>query len=243
MKSFVAALQFLTIFPWPRRAERSGDEIGCGAAFFPLIGLMLGAVLVLVDYLLRPYLPPMLLAVTLVALLALLTRGLHLDGLADTFDGLGAGGARERVLAVMDDPHTGVFGILAVVFVILFKVYAIAALGAHRWTALLIAPALARWAMLLFGYRAAAAKEGLGAHMVKQMGGAQLVFATLTTLIVAAVLGNFTGLAVMTFLALLALALKNYFHWRLGGLTGDLFGAVAELGETAAWLAFAVAER
>jgi adenosylcobinamide-GDP ribazoletransferase len=243
MKLFVAALQFLTIFPWPRRAERSGDEIGRGAAFFPLIGLLLGAVLVLIDRLLQPYLPPMLLAATLVALLVLLTRGLHLDGLADTFDGLGAGGPRERVLAVMDDPHTGAFGVVAIVFVILFKVYAIAALGEDRWLALLVAPTLARWAMALFGYRATAAKEGLGAHMVKQMSGAQLGFATLTALIVAAGLGRLTGLAVMAFLALLALALKNYFHRRLGGLTGDLFGAVAEISETIALVAFAVGER
>lgn len=243
MKSFVAALQFLTIFPWPRRAERSADEIGRGAAYFPLIGFGLGAILVVVDRLLRPYVPPMVLAVTLVALLALLTRGLHLDGLADTCDGLGAGGARERVLAVMDDPHTGVFGLLAVVFVILFKVYAIAALGADRWAALFIAPTLARWAMILFGYRAAAAKEGLGAHMVEHMGRAQIVFATLTALVVAAVFSKLTGLAVMALVALLALALKKYFHKRLGGLTGDLFGAVAELSETIALVAFAVGER
>src|SRR3954466_13643163 len=104
MMSFLAALQFLTIFPWPRRAARAADEIASGAAFFPLIGLLLSAILVVADFLLRRFVPPTLLAVLLVALLALLTRGLHLDGLADTFDGLGAGVARERALSIMDDP-------------------------------------------------------------------------------------------------------------------------------------------
>ena len=243
MKSFLAALQFLTIFPWPRRAERSGEEIGHGAAFFPLVGFLLGAILVLVDFSLRRFLPPMLLAVALVALLAVLSRGFHLDGLADTFDGLGAGGARERVLAVMDDPRTGVFGVLAVLFVLLLKIFAIDALGAESRPALLLAPMLARWAMALLAYRAVAAKEGLGALMIVHMGGAPLLFATTTAFILAAAVAGIRGLAIMALIALFTMALKNYCHKRLGGVTGDIFGADAELSEAMALVALAVGQR
>lgn len=243
MKAFLAALQFLTLCPWPRRAERSADEIGAGAAFFPLVGLILGAVVVAADGLLRPYLPPALLAVVLAALLALLSRGFHLDGLADTFDGLGAGGARERVLAVMDDPRAGVFGVIAVVFVILVKVAALAALDADRWRALLVAPMIARWAMVWFAYRSTAAKRGLAALLLARMDGARLLLATIFTLVAAAVFSGARGLAVMALVALLAFAAKKYFHRRLGGLTGDLFGAVAELSEAAALAAFAAGQR
>jgi adenosylcobinamide-GDP ribazoletransferase len=243
MSDFLAALQFLTIFPWPRRAERAPDEIGRGAAFFPIIGFLLGAVLVCADWLLWSHLPPVLVAAALAALLALLTRGLHLDGLADTFDGLGAGGPRERMLAVMDDPRAGVFGVVAVVFVVLFKVHAIAALFSDRWRALLIAPMLARWAMAFFGYRATAAKEGLGAHMIANMTGARLLFATATTLIVAVAVLGLRGLAAMALVALLTLSSKLYFHRRLGGVTGDIFGAVAEISETIVWIAFAAGEQ
>lgn len=243
MSDFLAALQFLTIFPWPRRAERASDEIGRGAAFFPIIGFLLGAVLVCADWLLRPHLPPVLVAVALAALLALLTRGLHLDGLADTVDGLGAGGPRERMLAVMDDPRAGVFGVVAVVFVVLFKVHAIAALASDRWRTLLIAPMLARWSMTLFGYRATAAKQGLGAHMIMHMTGARLLFATASSLIVAVVVVGLRGLAAMALVALLALSSKRYFHRRLGGVTGDIFGAVAEICETIVLIAFAAGEQ
>jgi adenosylcobinamide-GDP ribazoletransferase len=242
VKSFLAALQFLTLFPWPRRAERSADEIAAGAAFFPVIGLILGAVVVFVDWLLRPYLPPMLLAVVLVALLALLSRGFHLDGLADTFDGLGAGGPRERVLAVMDDPRAGVFGVVAVVFVILIKVAAVAALGAERWRALLVAPMIARWAMVLFAYRSTAARQGLAALLLARMDGADVFFATVFSLVVATVFSGARGVAVLALAALVTLAAKRYFHERLGGLTGDLFGAVAEISEAAALAVFAVGQ-
>jgi adenosylcobinamide-GDP ribazoletransferase len=192
---------------------------------------------------LQPHLQPVLVAAVLVALLALLTGGLHLDGLADTFDGLGAGGPRERMLAVMDDPRAGVFGVVAVVFVVLFKVHAIAALSSDRWRALLIAPTLARWAMTLFGYRATAAKEGLGAHMIANMTGARLLFATATTLIGAIALGGLGGLATMALVAVLTLFSKLYFHRRLGGVTGDTFGAVAEISEAVVLIAFAAGEQ
>jgi adenosylcobinamide-GDP ribazoletransferase len=243
VKSFFAALQFLTLSPWPRRAERSADEIGAGAAFFPVIGFMLGAILIDADALLRPHLPPALLAVVLVALLALLSRGFHLDGLADTFDGLGAGGPRERVLAVMDDPHAGVFGVLAVIFVILIKVAALDALDADRWRALLLAPMIARWAMVLFAYRSTAAKEGLAALLLARMSGGPLFFATVFAFAMAAFFSGTRAVAIMALVALATLVAKKYLHQRLGGVTGDLFGAVAELGEAAALAAFAVGQR
>ncbi len=98
----------------------------------------------------------------LVTLLALLTRGLHLDGLGDTFDGLGAGGDRERMLRVMDDSHTGVFGVIAIVLLLFFKIHAIESIDSERWRALLAAPVLSRWAMVLFGLSFQSGKGGTG---------------------------------------------------------------------------------
>jgi adenosylcobinamide-GDP ribazoletransferase len=232
VKSFLAALQFLTIFPWPRRSDRSAGEIAAGAAYFPWVGLMLGAVLAGANRLLEPFVPAALLSVALVAALAWLTRGFHLDGLADTFDGLGAGGGRERILEIMDDSHIGVFGVLAVVLVLLFKIRAVELMDAERWRALLIAPLLGRWAMVLLGHRSTAAKPGLGSTLIVHMRGRDLFLATAVTLVLAVGLLNIIGLALVIGIAVLTMACKNYFHRRLGGLTGDIFGAVGELSET-----------
>jgi len=224
-------MQFLTLVPWPGRAERSGDEIGRAAMFFPVIGFLLGLVLASANFLLAPLASPGLLSVALVALLALLTRGLHLDGLGDTFDGLGAGGGRERVLRIMDDSHTGAFGVIAIVLLLFFKIHAIESLDPDRWRALVAAPVLGRWAMVLLGYRSRAAKPGLGSTLIDHLGTRQFILATAVTLFLAAVLLRGTGIAMIAWVAVFTLASKSYFHRRLGGVTGDTFGAVGELSE------------
>jgi len=243
VKSFLAALQFLTIFPWPRRAERSAGEIAAGSVFFPVVGFLLGSILVLVNSAFKPFVPAGILSVALVALLALLSRGFHLDGLADTFDGLGAGGERERVLKIMDDPHTGVFGLLAVVLVILLKVRAIELMDAERWRALLVAPLLGRWAMALLAYRSAAAKEGLGSSLNGSMTGRRLFFSTVIAVALVTSFAGIAGIGIMISAAFFTIACRSYFHRRLGGVTGDIFGAVGELSETSALVLFALGQR
>jgi len=243
VNAFFAALQFLTLFPWPKRMVRSADEVGRSTIFFPVIGLLLGLILVLVNLLLEPFARPGLSSVALVAILALLTRGLHLDGLGDTFDGLGAGGDRDRMLRVMDDSHTGAFGVTAIVLLLFFKIHAIESLDNERWRALLAAPILGRWAMVLLGYRSQAAKPGLGSTLIDHLEKKHIVFATLITLLLVAAILHGAGMAMMIWVAIFVLASKNYFHRRLGGVTGDAFGAVGELSETSVLVILALGTR
>lgn len=243
MSSFFAALQFLTIFPWPKRKERSADEVVRSAIFFPMIGFLLGLILVLADFLLKPFASPALSSVLLVAILALLTRGLHLDGLGDTFDGLGAGGDRERILRVMDDSHIGAFGLIAIVLLLFAKIHAIESIEVDGWRALLAAPVLGRWAMVLLGYRSKAAKTGLGSRLIDHLATKDFVLATfITALLVAASLQGM-GIALMVWVGIFTLASKNYFHRRLGGVTGDTFGAVGEISETSVLVFLALGAR
>ncbi|HEX9787440.1 MAG TPA: adenosylcobinamide-GDP ribazoletransferase, partial [Candidatus Binatia bacterium] len=232
MSSFFAALQFLTIFPWPKVRSRSADEVGRSAIFFPVIGFLLGLILVLVNRLLEPFASPGLLSVLLVTILVLLTGGLHLDGLGDTFDGLGAGGDRERMLRVMDDSHTGAFGLIAIVLLLFFKIHAIESIDSERSRALLAAPVLGRWAMVVLGYRSQAAKPGLGSNLLDHLETKHVLFATFIALLLVAGILHGRGIALMIWIAVFSLASKKYFHRRLGGVTGDTFGAVGELSET-----------
>ena len=232
MNSFFAALQFLTLCPWPKRIERCADEIGRSAIFFPVVGFLLGSILVLANFLLEPFASAILVSVVLVTLMALLTRGLHLDGLGDTFDGLGAGGDRERMLRIMDDSHTGAFGLIAIVLVLFFKIHAIESLEVERWRALLATPVLGRWAMILLGYRSHAAKQGLGATLIDHLSAKQFLWATLISVLLVAAILHGVGIAMMVWVTLFTMASKIYFHRRLGGVSGDTFGAVGELSET-----------
>ena len=176
-------------------------------------------------------------------MLAWLTRGLHLDGVGDTFDGLGAGGDRERMLGIMDDSHTGAFGLIAIVLLLFFKIHAIESIDNERWRALLAAPILGRWAMVLLGYRSEAAKPGLGSTLIDHLKTKHVVFATFITLILVAAILHGVGIAMMIWIAVFAIASKQYFHRRLGGVTGDTFGAVGELSETSVLVILALGAR
>lgn len=232
MNAFFAALQFLTVFPRPPRAERTANELGRAAVFFPVIGLLLGSILVLTHFLISPFASPALASVILVTLLALLTRGLHLDGLGDTFDGLGAGGEPARRLRAMDDSSIGAFGAIAVVLALFLKIHALESMDTERWRSLLAAPLLGRWSMVLLGYRSKPAKPGLGSTFIEQLSTRHLAAATLITLLSTAVLLRAGGLVMILYVAAFTLACKIFFHRRLGGISGDIFGAVGELSET-----------
>jgi len=199
--------------------------------------------LVLVNFLLEPFASPGLSSVVLVTILALLTRGLHLDGLGDTFDGLGAGGDRERILRVMDDSHTGAFGLIAIVLLLFFKVHALESIDHERWRALLAAPILGRWAMVLLGYGSQAAKPGLGSSLIDHLKMKHFAFATFITLLLVAPVLRGAGIAMMVWVTVFTLASKKYFHRRLGGVTGDTFGTVGELSETSVLVIIALGAR
>jgi len=237
---FFAALQFLTLFPYPRWIAHAATDVGRSAIFFPVIGLVLGSILVLVNFLLEPFASPTLLSVILVGLLAFMTRGLHLDGVGDTFDGLGAGGNPSRMLDVMDDSRTGVFGLVAIVLVLLLKIHALESIDLDRWRALLVALILGRWSMVLLAYRAKAAKPGLGSRLVDQLQTKHFVIATLLTLVLVAMIWRLNAIVMMAWVALFTMASKRYFHRRLGGITGDTCGAVGELSETSVMVLLAL---
>jgi adenosylcobinamide-GDP ribazoletransferase len=243
VNAFFSALQFLTCFPLPRLEERAADEFAGAAIFFPVIGLLFGLILVLINFLLHPFASSGLLSVLLVTILAVLTGGLHLDGLGDTFDGLGAGGDRERVLRIMDDSHVGAFGLIAIVLVLLLKIHSVESLESDRWRALLSAPVLGRWSMVLLGFRSTAAKPGLGASLIDHLATRHFVLASIITVLLAAVILRATGIALMAWVALFMMTCKIYFHRRLAGLTGDTFGAVGELSETSVLVLLALARR
>ena len=240
MKAFFVALQFLTLCPWPKVSECSNDLLGRSAIFFPVIGLILGLILVLINFLLEPFASSGLLSVVLVAILAVLTGGLHLDGVGDTFDGLGGGSDRERRLRIMDDSRTGTFGLIAIVLVLLFKIHALQSMEVDRWRTLLVAPILGRWAMVLLGYRSKAAKPGLGSNLVDHLKTTHFLLATVLTLLLLAAIWRANGIVMMAWVAVFTTVSKIYFHRRLGGVTGDIFGAVGELSETSVMVLLAL---
>jgi adenosylcobinamide-GDP ribazoletransferase len=241
MRALLAAVAFLTRLPVPARAVEP-HELGRALGFFPLVGGLLGALLGAALFGLSRVLAPELCALLAVALWALLTGGLHLDGLADLFDALGGGrGDRERMLEIMRDSRIGAHGAVALVLVLCGKVLAVAELpGRTAVATLLVAPAVARFgAVLLLALFPYARGEGLGRAFRDHGKARDLAAAALLMLGSAAILGRralVPGLAAL----LVALALGGLMRRKLGGLTGDVYGAAIELSELAFLLASTV---
>jgi adenosylcobinamide-GDP ribazoletransferase len=229
------AFGFLTRVPLATGAAPPRD-LGRAITWFPAVGAALGTVLVIAHHL-AGGLATTVTAVILVALHAALTGGLHLDGVADVFDALGGGrGDRDRMLAILRDSRIGAHGAAALVLLVVAKVLAVAELldrlRPARW-ALYAAPAAARWAVvpLIVGFPYAR-RDGLGKPFQSHAGAVQLAGATV---VAAAALGWLGGRALVPALSavLAAIAIAAWLHRRLGGLTGDVYGAAIEAAELA----------
>ncbi|WP_217237157.1 adenosylcobinamide-GDP ribazoletransferase [Streptomyces sp. AC555_RSS877] len=237
----------LTVLPvkvtrWDREAARGGMlcapaaglAVGVCAAALGLFLLVLGA-------------GPLLAAVASAAVPAVLTRGLHLDGLADTADGLGSGKPAEDALRIMKQSDIGPFGVITLVFVLFAQVAALAQLYADSWArgalAAVVSATAARLALTLAARTGvpAARPEGLGAAVagVVPVRGALITVVAVTLASAAAGWMSEpydaarTALAVLAALAVAELLLRHCVR-RFGGVTGDVFGGLAETAATAA---------
>ena len=145
MKSFLAAISFLTRLPVGRLAAFDSGDVAHSAGWFPVIGLLLGSIYALTAALSKGYLPLAVIAVLLVILDAIATGALHFDGLADTADGFGGGKSRDDILRIMRDHAIGSYGGVALALVVALKVMAYAALlRQSNWIpALILTPAWA----------------------------------------------------------------------------------------------------
>ena len=258
MNGLRAALAFLTILP--AGAGTGGTRsLAAAPAWFPAVGLLLGALLAALDLLfgssgLRPAsgacgaaraascgVLSLLAATLLVTALAVLTRALHLDGFMDTCDALPGGFSRARRLQILRDPHAGAFAVVGLVCLLLVKVSAVAALpGAIRPGILLLFPCLSRWAMLLtmeiFPY---VRERGAGTPFSGGRGRRALIAGSGTAAVAGLALAGWWALALLALAGTAAWAVATVARRLLGGMTGDIYGAVNEIAEAAVLVAAA----
>ena len=239
MRALVAAFGFLTRLPVPASAA-AGVEIGRSVAFFPVVGLALGGVLAGGALLLSGVLAPLVVAVLLVALLAVLTGGLHLDGLADLFDAVGGGrGDRARMLELMRDSRIGAHGAAALVLALIAKVVALAHLLERQdLVSVLLFPAIARWAVVpAIVFVPYARPEGLGLGFARSGRTRDALAATVLMAAAAVALRRIAVLRAAGAALAVVVVLALWMRRRLGGLTGDVYGAAIEIAEVAVLIA------
>ncbi len=239
MKNFLRALSFLTILPVGRYALTEERNLARSMAFFPLVGLVIGLILSLGNYLFSLLFPQTLALWLTVGLLVFLTRGLHLDGFADTLDGLGTGGTKERMLEVMKDSRIGAFGVVGLILLIGGKYLALNQIsGFPIYYFLILMTVMGRNSMVLVCYRSPYARPegGLAKPFSENLRLGEMIFSLASTCVIAFILQRWKGLLLFVAICLFSLGYRFFFIKKLGGITGDVLGAVNELSELACLL-------
>lgn len=239
MKHFITGLQFLTRIHISRQSEWSPESFGRSVKFFPLIGAILGILLVMINHLFAEYLPftgfympPHVLTTLLILANIILTGGLHCDGLMDTMDGIFSGRSKERMLEIMKDSRVGANGVMAFVLLIILKWSLIMDISPLSLpTALLIMPILGRFAMVIgitaFPY---ARPDGIGKAFAQYADKYTLYIGLLLTLMIIVPVGKQAILS-LAIVSLCTVLFARFVTNLLGGLTGDIYGAISELAE------------
>ncbi len=231
----VLALQFLTRLPLPFACPWTPATRRWAVRCYPLVGVLLGGLLAAAAALLESLLPAPLLALALLTLWVALSGGLHLDGLMDVADALGSNAPLERKWEIMKDPHVGSFGILALVFLLLWKaalLFVLLDAGASLLLLVMILGLGRLAAVALLVLAPAARPEGMAASWKRDLSPRDLWLAALPLLPLAALVpgGVWLCLALAPFLMLYAWGMLCAFK----GINGDIVGTAIEGGEL--WL-------
>jgi len=229
------AFQFLTRLPMPSVTFEE-DSLSRSVKFFPLVGLAVGSGAALLQSVLIVHLARPLTAFVVLTYLVLITGCLHEDGLADTADGFGGGWTKDRVLAILRDSRIGSYGAIALVLSLMARYLLLASLPMERFIAYVIsAHVLCRWSSLPLSYFLPPAREqeGQGARIAKLTSFSSLLFGSaLSTAIVIFALRR-SSVAPLLVAPLIVLVSGWFYNKKIGGITGDCFGATNQLTEIA----------
>jgi adenosylcobinamide-GDP ribazoletransferase len=226
------ALRFLTIVPIGGLPPFSEGAIGRAIPLFPLAGALIGALLAGLGRLSGALWDDWARAAIIVVGWGVITAGLHLDGLSDTFDAVLSWRPRERKLEIMRDSRIGAMGAIALAAVLLLKLAFIHSAGLAWLPAVALAPVLGRWADTYGIFWFPPAREGgLGRDFQSQVGWRGFALASAITLALALALGGARGLIALALVWIVAQALGMWWTRDLGGLTGDTYGALCEIAE------------
>ena len=232
-RRFAVSLSFLTIFRLPVSGEITSRDSGGSYAFFPAVGFLAGLGAYLMVLALHAVMPALLLAVWTCVLMTLVTRGFHLDGLADLADGLGGGYTPERRLEIMKDSATGAFGAIALILAFLVKTSAICSLiSTGNWLALATVPALGRFAIVVCAYKSSCARPGgLAKAGLDYISGGSVLGASLLAVVFSLPPGLKEAPVLLVAATTCGLFVRSLAHRSLGGVTGDVLGSANEITE------------
>lgn len=237
MKIFLLMLQFFTRIPINKAIDIKEGDFPKGIIYFPFIGLVVGSINALFFFLSSKLFEGIIPIILVLISNAFITGALHLDGFADTCDGIFSARKREKMLEIMRDSRIGTNGMLGLFFLLILKIAFLEAMPREIiLVAIILLPTIGRTAMAitLFGAKYAREGEGLGDLFI----GKTNLMGTTMTVVIALILCfglfNLYGVISLLLVLLLGYITRHFFIKQLGGLTGDLLGAINEICEIVA---------
>ena len=236
MKGLILLFQFMTRIPMPGKAEYNSEEMGKSFKLFPIVGMVIGIILYVTYLGLSQFIDnKYALAMLVILMEVVLTGGLHLDGLADTFDGIFSYRSKHRMLEIMRDSRVGTNGALALIIGFLLKIFLLVEVG---FPVLLIMPVIGRLNSVVNASIAPYARPtGMGKALVANTDTSGLVMAAILTIAFTLGVSGILGGTIVGWLLIIpvVMVLGIYFaklmERKIGGVTGDTLGAVVELTE------------
>ena len=244
LRDLSLAIRFLTIFPvisFPpsnntnQNEEALAENLANSMAFFPLVGMLMGVLLVLLRRLFY-YLPvSSLVGDTLVLIFWIwLSGGLHLDGFADSVDGFLGGHNKEEILKIMKDSSTGAKGVVALISLLLLKFVLLVEMPLFlKDAALFFTPTIGRWSMVIAAFlgKPARLKDSMGKLFMDYVSWREVIFASLTMVVIGIPLFRLYLIPLVIIDLALVLLILKYSQKRIGGISGDILGAINEIIE------------
>lgn len=228
------ALGFLTVYPLRASDIWTPETLANSMVYYPLAGTLIGAALWCLFILLSTQFAPPIVNALLLCALVLATGGLHVDGLADTIDGLNGSYNREDTLRIFKDPHVGSMAVIGVVLMIIIKYACLNQLPADAmFPGLILMTTLSRYGMVQLASFSSYARTsgGLGEPFVSGIQKTHFYVALLLTFGLVTTFGGIRGIVIGVLVVMATLGYQAYFRHRLGGITGDVLGANNEINE------------
>ncbi|MCX7816142.1 MAG: adenosylcobinamide-GDP ribazoletransferase [Syntrophales bacterium] len=237
IKSFLATIQFLTVLPLPRYLRQEPQMLAGSQVHFPMVGMIIGIIVATIDTCLQNTLPIQTRSVMVVILFAVITGGLHLDGLADTADGLfSLRNNREKVLEIMRDSRLGAMGAITLVLILGLKMASLSEVPANlRQAIIILAPTAGRTAITctLTFMPYARSEESIVLTFLKRRSPWHALWGIGFLLALSVLQFKAHGVIICVISLCVALMFAIWIKAKLGGFTGDTLGALSEVSETA----------
>jgi adenosylcobinamide-GDP ribazoletransferase len=232
VKRFLLALQFLTILPVKIKSVIEEKDFGASLASFPVVGLLIGLLLTFAAASIT-FLPALVKSAMILALYIFITGAIHLDGFADTCDGLYGNRSIEKMLEIMRDSRIGAMGVIGIVLLLLLQFSAMASFPAEAlWKILIVMCVFSRWSQVIACRSARyVRKEGKAKSFVEYSRSRDLVVGGIFTMAISVLLMSWKGAAICLISLVPVSGVIYYIKTKIGGMTGDTIGAVNEVAE------------